>query len=496
MKKAICLFAGCGGDAFGLHSAGIEVVACVEQNADAMKSHAVNFPNCKEFLIDIRELQDKAFDEYRDNIFVMTGGFPCQGFSLAGQHKQNDERNDLYLEFVRLAKHVRPQWVIGENVKGMKEAKRKEICEKFDAIGYEMSCRVLCASDYGVPQERERVIFIGSNRHFPFLYRWPFPYEYNCSVQPLSIYGVLDKAKQDGCIEMKFDDKVVETLNIPGGVRTENVHGCLKHYVETMLDSFSYENFQTQKTALILNIHKPCKTILCAYSWRPKLFVPIKCSQTGRTFLRTLTVQELKQIQGFPVNFSIVGKDEDSIIRQIGNALPPPLICILAKALSVSMHEQEQQWLPLRNYATITTNAWNYEVTLERRRHVFKFNDRVSAEKSRIDAHQCYLRLSSIHPRNNLYLHHHSIGKICLRLKNPNELPNKEWCDTERKVTGRKRKRIPENNQDKEHHYVWLAENTVEKLKAHIWYWHKGSASTRVKTENGQDTRIKLSAFL
>lgn len=411
------------------------------------------------------------------------------------------ERNDLYLEFVRLAKYIQPQWIIGENVKGMKEEKRKEICAKFDGIGYEMGYKVLRTQDFGLAQERERVIFVGSSRSFPYVYRWPFPYEYNCPVEPQPLIPLLDKTNGNGGILYYFDATQIPALEVSS--ISGPVHGCLKHYVEQKPDSFAFDTFRTGKAALILNIHKPCKTIMCSYSWRPKLFVPLRCQCQGKTYLRTLTTDELKRIQGFPASFVIVGKDDASRIRQIGNAIPPPLMTILIQGVFTSIEEQERAWTPLRLYGDIVTEAWQYEVTLERRRHVFSFVDATTANESLKQANECQRHLSCIHPRNNCYLHHKSSGKICLRLKAPNELPNKEWCDTARQLGGgRKRKRVPttfEKEEDgTERHYIWLTrtDSLLSKLETQVWYWYKGHASARIKTATGADRRVKLLEYI
>ena len=185
-RKAISLFAGCGGDSLGLEKAGFEVIGFVENWKKAIETHKRNFP--KSIFIgesvggDITRIPDEEFLKYNGKIDILFAGFPCQGFSHAGKKDPNDPRNRLFWEFVRAAELIRPKWVIGENVSGLTHRKTDDgkinvsdmITSAFEEIGYKMAKpKILKAELYGVPQKRRRVFFVGSGKEKDFEFPKP-----------------------------------------------------------------------------------------------------------------------------------------------------------------------------------------------------------------------------------------------------------------------------------------------------------------------------------
>ena len=118
---AISLFSGAGGDTLGMKYAGINVVGYVEYDSACIKTHELNFPNCKQIGKDITNITDSEFSKYK--VDVIFGGFPCQSFSQGGKKNASDERGFLYQEFVRAAKLIKPKVIIGENVQGLLKRK-------------------------------------------------------------------------------------------------------------------------------------------------------------------------------------------------------------------------------------------------------------------------------------------------------------------------------------------------------------------------------------
>lgn len=178
---AIDLFAGAGGLSLGFEQAGFDVVAAVEYDPVHAATHLYNFPHCKILCRDASRL--KAEDlltaaaegfhrlhpdaEFPNRIDAVIGGPPCQGFSTGGKRLENDERNDLLLEFVRLVTEIRPRTFCLENVSGLLEAKfgkvREEAFRRLKSAGYKVSGadKPLNSLDFGVPQTRRRVIVLG-----------------------------------------------------------------------------------------------------------------------------------------------------------------------------------------------------------------------------------------------------------------------------------------------------------------------------------------------
>lgn len=157
------LFSGCGGLDLGFINAGFEAVWANDFFKDAVETYKKNIGD-HIVLGDITKIPSK---EIPDNFDVLLGGFPCQGFSIANiKRSMKDERNFLYKEMLRVIKDKRPKYFLAENVKGLLSMQKGKVIEMiindFQEIGYDVDYKLLKASDYGVPQHRERVVIIGN----------------------------------------------------------------------------------------------------------------------------------------------------------------------------------------------------------------------------------------------------------------------------------------------------------------------------------------------
>ena len=169
----IDLFAGAGGMSLGFEQAGFDVVAAVEIDPIHAAVHSYNFPNC---VVIPQSVSSLTAEDIRDtanigrrNVDIVFGGAPCQGFSLMGQRALDDPRNSLVKDFVRIVVGLESSYFVFENVKGITVGRHKqflaELIEEFQSNGYDvLPWRVLNAANYGVPQERERLILIGAKR--------------------------------------------------------------------------------------------------------------------------------------------------------------------------------------------------------------------------------------------------------------------------------------------------------------------------------------------
>jgi DNA (cytosine-5)-methyltransferase 1 len=171
--RVIDLFSGCGGLSKGFELAGFEIAGFVESWKIAVDTFKANFPESKHLGNDITKISDeeiKEIEEKYGEIDGIIGGPPCQGFSSQGKRDPKDPRNSLLMEFIRFVKILRPKFIVMENVKGLLSSKTATgapvidiILNEFRKTGYNVDYKVLMAADYGVPQLRERVIFIGNN---------------------------------------------------------------------------------------------------------------------------------------------------------------------------------------------------------------------------------------------------------------------------------------------------------------------------------------------
>ena len=181
---AIDLFSGVGGLSLGLEQAGFDMVAAVEVDPVHAACHKYNFPDCTMLTRSVRDMSGDSIRRAAGlgsrSVDLVAGGAPCQGFSLIGQRALDDPRNELVREFVRIVADLNASYFIFENVKGLTLGKHKqflkELIDAFVSNGYHVRLpwRVLNASSYGVPQDRQRLFLLGARKGMP-LPEYPMP---------------------------------------------------------------------------------------------------------------------------------------------------------------------------------------------------------------------------------------------------------------------------------------------------------------------------------
>lgn len=352
--NAISLFSGCGGDTFGLEQAGFRVAAFNEFKKCAIQSHEANFPHSKLLKdpttkkTDIIKIPDSVFEAYTNKIELLFAGFPCQGFSQAGKKKVTDPRNQLYKEFVRAVRLVKPTFFIGENVTGLTKMKSgpKEdspsmlqlITDEFKTIGYDLTYQVVEATDFGVPQKRKRLLLVGWNTAeielFNYVEFWTLVKQFGAQKK-LRLPSTFITTSLEDAYELPSQSvpQGFETyaLAIPDSAEPS---GTPHPYLVLKADQnlLSCKKRDSPIHSEIIDIQAPSKTIICTYDHQPRLLVGLR-KQNGTCYARCLLPDELKQIQGFPSTFQILGSKKEKIV-QIGNAVPPPIIESVANALA------------------------------------------------------------------------------------------------------------------------------------------------------------------
>jgi DNA (cytosine-5)-methyltransferase 1 len=170
---SIDLFAGAGGLSLGLENAGFNVLAANEIHEDPSKTYRTNHPETNVITEDIRDIEaselleaaEVSADEGLDEVDLIAGGPPCQGFSTAGDKDEDDPRNNLYKDFVRMVEEIQPRAFLMENVTGLASMydgeALEEVLDLFDTLDYNYRYEKLNAINYGAPQLRKRLIFIG-----------------------------------------------------------------------------------------------------------------------------------------------------------------------------------------------------------------------------------------------------------------------------------------------------------------------------------------------
>lgn len=333
--NVIDLFCGCGGLSLGFEQAGFKVLLGIDSWQDALDTYKYNRPDDHTLCADLTTLEPSDIDSRLDGkkVDVIIGGPPCQGFSVAGKRIIDDVRNTLYKRFVSFVEYFKPKAFVMENVPNILSMGggiiRDQILFDFERIGYTVTHKVLTASDYGVPQNRKRAVFVGLLNHKEYSFPKPLESERVTSYEALS--DLTENSIDEGAIYPLPSASSYQTymrLN-SGGVYNHEVtvhNDKTKRIIGLVPDGGNYKDLpqelqDTRKVHIAwtrLNSNKPSFTIDCGhrhhfhYKWN-----------------RVPTVRECARIQSFPDNF-IFRKSRTSQYKQVGNAVPP----LMAKAIA------------------------------------------------------------------------------------------------------------------------------------------------------------------
>ncbi len=315
--RVASLFCGCGGtdigilggfDYLGKHysSNNTEIVYANDIEQSACDLFEANFglrPDNR----DIRQVKSEELPEFD----ILTGGFPCQSFSIVAQNPKRlgikDEKGMLFFEMCRILRDRQPKCFIAENVKGIMTANKHEafplIIKEFEDSGYDVKYTVINAATFGVPQKRERVIIVGFRKDLHIDFQFP-------SV-------VIDN--EDGYVALKncVDQDVPE-----------------KYYFSEKAVAGMMRNREAMNKGRAQDVTKPCNTVgahlakVSLNSTDPVLLVD------GR--YRRFTPREVARIQSFPENYKLILSDAAQY-RALGNAIPPVMFWYVASAVSKAL---------------------------------------------------------------------------------------------------------------------------------------------------------------
>jgi DNA (cytosine-5)-methyltransferase 1 len=343
-KTVIDLFCGCGGLSYGFIEAGYDVVLGIDHWKDAILTFQENHKNAKGMVADLfnESAEDISQKTGITKIDLIIGGPPCQGFSIAGKRIVDDERNKLYKSFVRFVKFYQPKAFLLENVPNIVSMSngivKDNIIEDFENLGYTVVCKVLMASDYGVPQNRKRAFFIGikGNQDFIFPERTK---EIHCTSKD-AISDLPENSLPDGSpytifSESEYQDLIRKKSKSVFNHQTTNHNEQTVEIISMVPDGGNYKNLplglqHTRKVNIAwtrLNSSKPSFTIDTGHR-----------HHFHYTFNRVPTVRESARIQSFSDNFIFLGS-KTSQYKQVGNAVPPILAEVLAIELKKYLNE-------------------------------------------------------------------------------------------------------------------------------------------------------------
>jgi len=339
--RVIDLFSGCGGLSQGFLDAGFNVVLGIDSWDDAVQTFNKNHSASTGIVANLKNetVKDISAKNNVQNIDVIIGGPPCQGFSIAGKRIVEDERNELYKSFIEFVQYYKPSVFLMENVPNIlsmeKGIVKDKIIHDFKRIGYTVNTDVLMASKYGVPQNRRRAFFVGfRNGH---LFDFPKPDTDILLTSEDAISDLTKESIDDGSFYPLPTKSEYQIMMRNGSKKIFN-HEITNHKDKTIEiinmvpDGGNYKDLpmefrETRKVNIAwtrLNSQKPSFTIDTGHR-----------HHFHYKFNRVPTVRESARIQSFKDDFIFFGS-KTSQYKQVGNAVPP----ILAKKLALAILKQ------------------------------------------------------------------------------------------------------------------------------------------------------------
>ena len=316
--KVASLFCGCGGTDVGLLGGfdflgdnyaknPMEIVYANDIEESACRIFEENFG----VIPDRRDIRTVPASEIPE-IDVLTGGFPCQSFSIVAQNPKRlgykDERGMLFFEMCRILREKQPKCFIAENVKGLLSANKGEafplIISEFEKSGYQVTHKLINAAAFGVPQKRERVIIVGIRNDLGFKYEFPN------DVLAEDEYAVLGSV-----VENRVDEKYFFSEKAVQGMRAAK---------------------RDMNKGRAQDLNKPCNTV-------GSHLAKVSLNSTDPVLLdggryRRFTPREVARIQSFPESFKLIGV-EGAQYRALGNAIPPVMFWYVSHQLCKVLKE-------------------------------------------------------------------------------------------------------------------------------------------------------------
>lgn len=380
---AVDLFCGAGGLSLGLERAGFDVKFAVDFDRHALGSYVVNHPNTAYYHGDVRKLKSQDIRTAIGNkeITLVAGGPSCQGFSTHGKRNEDDSRNFLFKEFARIVGDLQPKFFVMENVKGLLAYRgghfKKVITDAFARSGYRVESRVLCAADYGAPQLRHRIFFIGTRldvqisfptpTHAPADELLPGRKPHVTVGDALGDLPLMkgDFARQDWkyATGPKTDFQRYARAKVKGGEVTIHISRPLSKQASSIARHVGEgeglravptkhlpERFRKMRRVSSGALRRDCTTLY----FRPSRMKPsytITCNfrnVASGPFIhpledRSFSIREAARLMSFPDHYVFTGS---SLPRQVGNSVPP----LLAEAVG-------RQILKLESACGATTKA-------------------------------------------------------------------------------------------------------------------------------------------
>jgi len=348
--RVVDLFSGCGGISKGFENTGrVDIVGAIDFDQSACNTYKLNFPKANVICGDINQISVDSTG-FKD-IDIIIGGPPCQGFSRLNfwdKDRDNDPRNKLFYQYLRFVEELKPKALLIENVKNVLVAKDGfvplNVTRFLEEIGYNVNYAIVCASDYGVPQNRYRAIFVALKKEFG---KFDFDSLKKYEKKKVTVAEAISDIQSIEEEAKKFEQGTVFHLGEPKSdyqklmqSKNRELHNHMIYYpadnVQAMMKyvpeggnwrCVPKEMFKSQRSNRYTN-----------YLRRLKNDEPSITIDTGHNvyfhpiFDRVPTIRESARLQSFPDSFILTGKKGEQF-RQVGNAVPPLMAEALARAI-------------------------------------------------------------------------------------------------------------------------------------------------------------------
>lgn len=344
--KIVSFFAGAGGLDLGFKKAGFNVIWANEYDKEIWETYEKNHP---ETILDKRSIVDIPAEEVPDCDGII-GGPPCQSWSEAGAARGiNDKRGQLFYDFIRILEAKQPKFFLAENVSGMLISKHTEALEGIKelfrnaGIGYELSFKMLNASNYNVPQDRKRVFFIGVRKDLDFKFEFS-----NQTFKKIDLKTAIADLKDNAIPAKELNNTNGNDCKVPN--HEYMIGGFSSIYMSrNRVRSWDEQSFTIQAGGRHAPIHPQA----------PKMKLidkDIRIFVQGKEYLyRRLSVRECARIQTFPDDFIFHYKKVATGYKMIGNAVPVNLAKKLASDIKAQLKKAElskKSTLELHNIAS------------------------------------------------------------------------------------------------------------------------------------------------
>jgi DNA (cytosine-5-)-methyltransferase len=322
--KIVSFFAGAGGLDLGFERAGFEVIWANEYDPEIWATYKKNHPRT---ILDRRSITDIAVDEVPDCDGII-GGPPCQSWSEAGAKRGiEDKRGQLFFDFIRILKGKQPKFFLAENVSGMllntHQQALHEIQRLFIEAGYELFFHMVNVADYGIPQDRKRIFFVGIRKDLDINFHFPAHNSYEKRSLRDAIYDLKDDAvpRAPGLKEEPTPCIIPNHEYMTGGFSTIFMS-------RNRVRSWDEVSFTIQAGARHAPLH-PGAPKMQLIEPNKRIFVP-----GYEDKYRRLSVRECARIQTFPDEFIFEYNNITSGYKMVGNAVPPQMANIIAQAIA------------------------------------------------------------------------------------------------------------------------------------------------------------------